>query len=290
MAEASTGDRLRPWVLLSPALVTIVFLVVIPVGIIFMYSFYQFVDTGVDRAAFQFDNWRQFFTDSYYHVAIWKILRISVIATVACALIGYVPAYFIATTTFRHKWLLILLLILPFWISFIIRTYSWTHVLGNQGFVNVALTYLGILDEPVKLLYTESAVIISKIHFLLPYMVLNVYASLEGMDRNLVSAARTLGSTPWQAFYEVTLPLSIPGLVAGSLLCFVFSAGTFDTPQILGGPSDFLFGNLIFGSLTDELNWPMGATLSFVMLVMLGTIVVIYNRVIGLSQIYKAFG
>jgi spermidine/putrescine transport system permease protein len=207
-----------------------------------------------------------------------------------CAIAGYIPAYFIANTTFKHKWLLMLLLILPFWVSFIIRTYSWIHVLGNQGFVNTTLIFFGVIDEPVKMLYTEGSVIMGMIHFLLPYMVLNIYVSLEGIDRNLVSAARTLGSTPWQAFFEVTLPLSLPGLAAGSLLCFVLSAGTFVTPQILGGPRDFMFGNLIFDALMDELNWPMGATLSFVMLIMLGTIVIIYNRIMGLSQIYKSFG
>jgi spermidine/putrescine transport system permease protein len=271
MSLAIEAERSRPWVLLSPALLAILFLVLIPMGIIFVYSFYLYVDAGVDKPAFQFANWLEFFTDSYYHGAIWKTLRISVIATVICALAGYIPAYFIANTTFKHKWLLMLLLILPFWVSFIIRTYSWIHVLGNQGFVNATL-------------------IMGMIHFLLPYMVLNIYVSLEGIDRNLVSAARTLGAKPWQAFWEVTLPLSLPGLAAGSLLCFVLSAGTFVTPQILGGPRDFMFGNLIFDALMDELNWPMGATLSFVMLIMLGTIVIIYNRIMGLSQIYKSFG
>jgi spermidine/putrescine transport system permease protein len=290
MSLAIEADRTRPWVLLSPALLAILFLVVIPMGIIFVYSFYLYVDAGIDQPAFQFANWQEFFTDSYYHGAIWKTLRISVAATVICAIAGYIPAYFIATTTFKHKWLLMLLLILPFWVSFIIRTYSWIHVLGNQGFVNTTLIFFGIVDEPVKLLYTEGSVIMGMIHFLLPYMVLNIYVSLEGIDRNLVSAARTLGAKPWQAFLEVTLPLSLPGLAAGSLLCFVLSAGTFVTPQILGGPRDFMFGNLIFDALMDELNWPMGATLSFVMLIMLGTIVIIYNRIMGLSQIYKSFG
>ena len=279
----------KAWQLLAPALITLFFLLIIPMLIIFVYSFYLFVDVGVDKPAFQFGNWIEFFTDSYYHGAIWTTLRIAVTATLVCAVIGYVPAYFIATTTFRHKWLLLLLLILPFWVSFIIRTFSWIHVLGNEGFLNVALMNLGIIDQPMKMLYTEGAVIMGMIHFLLPYMVLNVYVSLEGIDRNLVSAARTLGATSWQAFLQVTLPLSLPGLAAGSLLCFVLSAGTFVTPQILGGPGDFMFGNLIFDALMDELNWPMGATLSCVMLIMLGSIVLIYNRIMGLSQVYKSF-
>ena len=279
----------KAWQLLAPALITLFFLLIIPMLIIFVYSFYLFVDVGVDKPAFQFGNWIEFFTDSYYHGAIWTTLRIAVTATVVCAVIGYVPAYFIATTTFRHKWLLLLLLILPFWVSFIIRTFSWIQVLGNQGFINATLMSIGIIDQPIKMLYTEGAVIMGMIHFLLPYMVLNIYVSLEGIDRNLISAARTLGATSWQAFLQVTLPLSLPGLAAGSLLCFVLSAGTFVTPQILGGPGDFMFGNLIFDALMDELNWPMGATLSCVMLIMLGSIVLIYNRIMGLSQVYKSF-
>ncbi len=298
MAEAaaqpvSFGTRAsqatRAWQLLAPALTTLFFLLVIPMVIIFVYSFYLFVDVGVDQPAFQFGNWVEFFTDSYYHGAIWTTLRIAIIATLVCAVVGYIPAYFIATTTFRHKWLLMLLLILPFWVSFIIRTFSWIHVLGNQGFINATMIFLGITGEPIKMLYTEGSVIMGMIHFLLPYMVLNIYVSLEGIDRNLVSAARTLGATSWQAFLQVTLPLSLPGLAAGCLLCFVLSAGTFVTPQILGGPGDFMFGNLIFDALMDELNSPMGATLSFVMLVMLGSIVLIYNLVMGLSQVYKSF-
>ena len=286
---AKTNVPSKAWQLLAPALITLFFLLVIPMLIIFVYSFYLFVDVGVDKPAFQFGNWIEFFTDGYYHGAIWTTLRIAVTATVVCAVIGYIPAYYIATTTFRHKWLLMLLLILPFWVSFIIRTFSWIHVLGNQGFINATLLSIGIIDQPIKMLYTEGAVIMGMIHFLLPYMVLNIYVSLEGIDRNLVSAARTLGATSWQAFREVTLPLSLPGLAAGSLLCFVLSAGTFVTPQILGGPRDFMFGNLIFDALMDELNWPMGATLSCVMLIMLGSIVLIYNRIMGLSQVYKSF-
>ncbi len=287
---AVTKSSVSPaWRLLAPALTTLLFLLIIPMMIIFVYSFYLFVDVGIDKPAFQFGNWIEFFTESYYHGAIWTTLCIAVIATLVCAVVGYIPAYFIATTTFRHKWLLMLLLILPFWVSFIIRTFSWIHVLGNEGFINAMLLTVGIIDEPMKMLYTEGSVIMGMIHFLLPYMVLNIYVSLEGIDRNLVSAARTLGATSWQAFLQVTLPLSLPGLAAGSLLCFVLSAGTFVTPQILGGPGDFMFGNLIFDALMDELNWPMGATLSCVMLVMLGSIVLIYNRVMGLSQVYKSF-
>lgn len=285
----TTGDGAsrRPWILLSPALTTLLILMVIPMAILFIYSFYEHIDIGVDAPAFQFATWQEFFSDSYYHYGIWQTFRIAGITTVICMVVGYIPAYYIAHTRFRHKWLLMLLLILPFWVSFIIRTLSWIHILGKEGIINVVLLKLGIIDQPLQMLYTQGSVILGLLHFLLPYMIINIYVSLEGIDRNLVSAARTLGCTPWQAFLQVTLPLSVPGLAAGTLLVFVLAAGSYVTPLLLGGPDDFLFGNLIFDAMLEEVNWPLGATLSFVLLVALGVLVVIYNRFMGLSQIYK---
>lgn len=291
MATGTAEKRIRThWWLLSPAMVTITLLVVIPMSFILIYSFYINIDLAVDEVAFQFENWEEFFTDSYYHVAILKTLRLSVIVTVLAAILGYIPAYFIAYTSFRHKWLLLLLLILPFWVSFIIRTLSWIHILGNQGALNGMFIWLGLTDEPIAMMFNEFAVIVGFIHVFLPYMILNVYVSLEGIDRNLVPAARTLGCTHLEAFREITLPLSLPGLAAGSLLVFVLTAGSYVTPLILGGPDDFLFGNLIYDAILSELNWPMGATLSFALLVLLGTVVVIYSRLMGMNQLYKAFG
>lgn len=282
-------DR-RPWLLLSPALVFITALVVIPMAFILVYTFYENVDLAVDVPAFQFGNWRELFTDSYYHTAIWKTLRLSLIVTVLAAVLGYIPAYVIAMTRYRHKWLLLLLLILPFWISFIIRTLSWIHIFGNQGALNGLMNLLGLGDLPVQIMYTEFTVIVGFIHVFLPYMILNVYVSLEGIDKNLEPAARTLGATPWQAFREVTLPLSLPGLAAGSLLVFVLTGGSYVTPLILGGPSDFLFGNLVYDAVVTELNWPMGAALSFTLLFLLGSVVILYSRLMGMNQLAKAFG
>ena len=290
MSATSTNFDRRPLLLLSPALIFITILVVIPMAFILVYSFYENIDLAVDVPAFQFGNWHELFTDSYYHKAIWKTLRLSVIVTVLAAVLGYIPAYVIAMTRYRHKWLLLLLLILPFWISFIIRTLSWIHIFGNQGALNGLLAWLGLTDAPLQIMYTEFTVIVGFIHVFLPYMILNVYVSLEGIDRNLEPAARTLGATPWQAFREVTLPLSLPGLAAGSLLVFVLTGGSYVTPLILGGPSDFLFGNLVYDAVVTELNWPMGATLSFTLLFLLGSVVVLYSRLMGMNQLAKAFG
>ena len=287
--QSLPADR-RPWILLSPALVFINALVVIPMAFILVYSFYENIDLAQDLPAFQFGNWQELLTDSYYRTAIWKTLRLSLIVTVLAAVLGYIPAYVIAMTRYRHKWLLLLLLIIPFWISFIIRTLSWIHIFGNQGALNGLLRLLGLTDAPLSMMYTEFTVIVGFIHVFLPYMILNIYVSLEGIDQNLEPAARTLGATPWQAFKEVTLPLSVPGLAAGCLLVFVLTGGSYVTPLILGGPSDFLFGNLVYDAVVTELNWPMGATLSFALLLFLGSVVVLYSKLMGMDQLSKAFG
>lgn len=287
--QSLPADR-RPWILLSPALVFITALVVIPMAFILVYSFYENIDLAQDVPAFQFGNWQELLTDSYYRTAIWKTLRLSLIVTVLAAVLGYIPAYVIAMTRYRHKWLLLLLLIIPFWISFIIRTLSWIHIFGNQGALNGLLRFLGLTDAPLSMMYTEFTVIVGFIHVFLPYMILNIYVSLEGIDQNLEPAARTLGATPWQAFKEVTLPLSVPGLAAGCLLVFVLTGGSYVTPLILGGPSDFLFGNLVYDAVVTELNWPMGATLSFALLLFLGSVVVLYSKLMGMDQLSKAFG
>ena len=286
----SLAERRRPWLLLAPALVTLVVLMILPIGIMTMFSFYQFETAGVETEIFTLENWQEFFTDSFYHKFLWKTIRVAAITAILCALLGYPPAYFIAMTQYKQKWLLLLLLIVPFWISFTIRTFSWIHILGEQGVINVLLVKTGLVSEPLRLLYTEGAVIMGMIHFLLPYMILNVYVSIEGIDRNLISAARTLGCTAGQAFYEVVLPLSLPGLMAGLLLCFVLAAGSYVTPEILGSTRDALFGNVIFDTIMGQLNWPLGSTLSLVLLVMLGAVAAIYSRYMGLSRIFKGLG
>lgn len=286
-ALLTASERRRPWLLLSPALITLVVLMVLPICIMMVFTFYEFVSAGIEKEVFTTANWREFFTDSFYHMFLWKTVRVAAITAILCALLGYPPAYFIAMTRYKHKWMLLLLLIVPFWISFTIRTFSWIHILGEQGVINVLLMKSGLISEPLRMLYTEGAVIMGMIHFLLPYMILNVYVSIEGIDRNLISAARTLGCTSWQAFREVVLPLSLPGLMAGLLLCFVLAAGSYVTPEILGSTRDALFGNVIFDTIMGQLNWPMGSTLSIVLLVMLGAVAAIYSRYMGLSRIFK---
>ncbi|MEN8742483.1 MAG: ABC transporter permease, partial [Phaeobacter gallaeciensis] len=161
---------------------------------------------------------------------------------------------------------------------------------GVSGAFNSALLALGIIDEPIQMLYNEVTVILGLVHFLLPFMILNIFVSLDGIDTNLENAANSLGATRWQAFLQVTLPLSLPGLAAGGLLCFVLGAGTYITPLVLGGPRDAMFANLVFEAIITQLNWPLGSALSLMLLAVLGALVMIYNRYLGMAQLMKGLG
>lgn len=286
----SLYDPRLAWLLVAPAALLLICFLIMPILVMGLYTFYTFVTAGVEEATLTFANWHEFFTDSYYHGFLLKTLRVGVVTALICGVVGFFPAYFIWATDFRQKWLLLLLLIMPFWISFTIRTFSWIHILGEQGIINVWLLKLGLIEAPLQMLYTEGAVIMGLLHFLLPYMILNVYVSLEGIDRTLIQAARSMGCTNAQAFREVTLPLSLPGLAAGLMLCFVLAAGSYVTPQLLGSGRDALFGNLIYDTIMGQLNWPMGSTLSIVLFFVLGSVAAIYTRYMGMSQIVKGLG
>ncbi|NMG37753.1 ABC transporter permease subunit [Chelativorans sp. ZYF759] len=279
----------QPWILLSPALTAVTLLLFVPLMFIVVYSFWLRSAVGADTMGFHIDNWQRALTDPFYRYILWNTLKIAAITTVLCALLGYPAAYFIARSR-GNKLVLLVLLMLPFWISYIIRTMSWINILGTSGALNSALMSLGITSEPIRMLYNEYTVILGLVHFLLPFMVLNVFVSLDGIDTNLEDAANSLGATKWQAFTEVTLPLSLPGLAAGALLCFVLAAGTYITPLILGGPRDAMFANLVYEAIITQLNWPMGSALSLLLLFVLGLLVLVYNRYLGMSQLTKGLG
>ncbi|BBU54755.1 MULTISPECIES: ABC transporter permease [Mameliella] len=279
----------QPWILLAPAISAVTLLLLVPLIFIVVYSFWLRTATGADQVGFYLDNWQEALTDRFYRDILFSTLRIAAITTIVCALMGYPAAYFIARSR-GNKVILLLLLMLPFWISYIIRTMSWINILGVSGALNTLLMSVGIIGEPLNMLYNETTVILGLVHFLLPFMVLNVFVSLDGIDTNLEDAANSLGATKWQSFIQVTLPLSLPGLAAGGLLCFVLGAGTYITPLVLGGPRDAMFANLVFEAIITQLNWPLGSALSLMLLVVLGALVMIYNRYLGMAQLMKGLG
>lgn len=279
----------QPWILLAPALTAIGMLLIVPLIFIIVYSFWLKSAVGADTPGFFLDNWHEALTDRFYRDILLNTLKIAALTTIACALLGYPAAYFIARSK-GNKVVLLVLLMLPFWISYIIRTMSWINILGVSGALNSAMIWLGIINEPIQMLYNETTVILGLVHFLLPFMVLNIFVSLDGIDTNLEDAASSLGATRWQGFLQVTLPLSLPGLAAGGLLCFVLSAGTYITPVILGGPRDAMFANLVYEAIIRQLNWPLGSALSLLLLLVLGVLVIIYNRYLGMAQLAKGLG
>ncbi|MDX1742745.1 MAG: ABC transporter permease [Ruegeria sp.] len=284
-----TREARQPWILLSPALAAVALLLFVPLMFIVVYSFWLRTATGADQVGFYLDNWNEALTDPFYRDILISTLRIAAITTIVCAIMGYPSAYFIARSK-GNKAILLLLLMLPFWISYIIRTMSWINILGVSGAFNSVLLSLGIISEPIQMLYNEATVILGLVHFLLPFMILNIYVSLDGIDTNLEDAANSLGATKWESFLQVTLPLSLPGLAAGGLLCFVLGAGTYITPLVLGGPRDAMFANLVFEAIITQLNWPLGSALSLMLLAVLGALVMIYNRYLGMAQLMKGLG
>ncbi|SKA74311.1 spermidine/putrescine transport system permease protein [Paucidesulfovibrio gracilis DSM 16080] len=281
-------SRWRPWALLAPSLSAVFLLLVVPVCFIVVYSFWLRAPSGADIVAFQFGNYAKFFQDFFYPSILLRTIRVSLECVFLCLVMGYIPAYFFYRSKTRFKSLLMLLIMLPFWISFIIRTLSWINILGDTGLINYLLVSAGIIQEPFGMLYNEGAVLMGLIQYLLPFMILNIYVSLEGIDRSLLEAARSMGCTEWQAFREVTLPLSLPGVSAGSLLVFVLSAGTYLPPMILGGPGNEMIANLIFKRVIGTLDWPFGSAISVILLLLVGTIVWTYNRYLGINQVFKA--
>lgn len=287
--SVESREARQPWILLAPALTVVTLLLFVPLLFIVVYSFWLRTATGADQAGFFLDNWHEALTDPFYRDILLNTLKIAGITTLACALMGYPGAYFIARSR-GNKAILLLLLMLPFWISYIIRTMSWINILGVSGAINSILIAIGAIDEPIQMLYNETTVILGLVHFLLPFMILNVFVSLDGIDETLEDAAHSLGATKWQSFVEVTLPLSLPGLAAGGLLCFVLGAGTYITPLVLGGPTDAMFANLVFEAIITQLNWPLGSALSLMLLAVLGALVLIYNRYLGMAQLMKGLG
>jgi spermidine/putrescine transport system permease protein len=277
----------KPWALLSPSLGAVFLLLVVPVCFIIVYSFWLRAPSGADIAAFQMGNYAKFFEDFFYPSVLIRTVRVALETVALCLAMGYIPAYFFYRSETRHKSILLLLIMLPFWISFIIRTLSWINILGDTGLINHVMIKIGLITEPLGMLYNEGAVLLGLLQYLLPFMILNVYVSLDGIDKSLLEAARSLGCTEWQAFKEVTLPLSLPGVSAGCLLVFVLTSGTYLPPMILGGPGNDMIANLIFKRIIGTLDWPFGSAISVILLALLSIIIYTYNRYLGINQIFK---
>ena len=207
--------------------------------------------------------------------------RVALLTTVITLLLAYPFAYFMARMSARRRNLIMLLVVVPFWTSALARTYGWMILMRNNGVINQFLLALRVTNEPLKMLYTEGAVLVGMAYSLLPFMILPIYASLEKLDWSCVEAARDLGAARARALLTVTLPLTLPGVVSGCVLVFIPSLGLFFISDLLGGAKHMMLGNLIHNQLTTARDWPFGAALSVVMIAMTLSLLTLYRRVTG---------
>ncbi|HEV2559840.1 MAG TPA: ABC transporter permease subunit [Microvirga sp.] len=225
------------------------------------------------------ENFELLLSDSLYFDATLSSLRIAAVSTGLLLLVGYPIAYAMARAPVSWRPVLIALVILPFWTSFLIRIYAWVAILKPEGFLNQALMGLGLLSEPLDILNTEAAVFIGIVYAYLPFMVLPLYAALEKLDPSLTEAALDLGSTPLRAFWQITVPLSWPGIVAGSLLCFIPAVGEFVIPDLLGGSETLMIGRQLWSEFFSNRDWPLASAVAILLLLILVVPIVIYRDI-----------
>jgi putrescine transport system permease protein len=216
-----------------------------------------------------FENYLFLFEDGYYGIIYLASLKMAAIGTLLCLLLGYPMAYFIARQPPRRRQILLLAVILPFWISFLLRVYAWIGLLGNRGLINGLLLKMGIIDAPLPLLYNDFSVYLGIVYSYLPFMILPLYANLERLNLDLLDAASDLGARRWQAFVDVTLPLSMPGIVGGCLLVFIPAVGEFTIPALLGGADTLMIGRVLWDEFFVNRDWPVASAVSIVLLLLL---------------------
>ena len=224
------------------------------------------------------DGYASLTADPLYLWSYFKSLEIALISTVLLLLLGYPVAYALARAPRRFQGALVMLVVLPFWTSFLIRVYAWMNILQQDGLLNQALVALRLVDQPVSWLATDYAVYIGIVYSYFPFMVLPLYASLERLDQSLLEAAADLGCPPWRAFFTVTVPLSLPGIVAGVLLCFIPITGEFVIPDLLGSSSTAMIGQTLWLEFFGNRDWPVASALAVVLLALLVTPITLYRQ------------
>ena len=237
--------------------------IVIPLLLIVFFSFTSKVD---GRFVFSFENFQRLFEPIYFTVFI-RSIWLAVLSTVSCLILGYPIAYIISKLPIKRRNMLILLFILPMWMNFLLRTYAWMAILGRDGLINTILSYIGI--GPIKMLYTDGAILLGMVYNFLPFMVIPIYTVLIKIDKNLVNAAYDLGANKAQAFRKIILPLSIPGIISGITMVFMPAVSNFVIPNLLGGGKYMLVGNLIEQQFTTIGNWNFGSALSIFMMILI---------------------
>jgi putative spermidine/putrescine transport system permease protein len=251
--------------LIGPATVFVAAGLIVPLAILLRYSFNTFEPRRMMVETFSLDNYVKFFSDPYYTGVLGTTLRVAALCTVVCLIMGLPLAYVLARTQTRFKNVLIMLVVLPLFVGNAVRAAGWMTLFGSKGFLNVSLMEVGVISQPLQIMFTEGAVIAGIIAVNLPYMVLTLQAVIEGINRNLEEAAFSLGAGPMTMFRRVLLPLALPGILAGTILTFILGMNAYATPVLLGGPRFKMMGPLVYGQFQLN-NWPFGASVAFVLM------------------------
>src|SRR5437764_406536 len=266
---------LRRWFLL-PSWTWLAVLFAAPFAIVLAYSFLSRGPYGGVEQPSSLENYQRLFDPLYLTILVRSFVT-ATLATVFCLVIAFPAALFIARST-RHRNLYLQLVMLPFWTSFLVRTYAWIFLLRETGLINTALQAVGLIHAPLPLLYNDGAVLLGLVYGYVPFMVLPIYATLERLDPSLVEAAADLGARPLTAVFRVVIPLAKPGIIAGSILVFVPCLGAYLTPDLLGGGRTVLVGNLVQNQFTTARDWPFGSALSLALMAMVAVLVVLFLR------------
>lgn len=254
-------------VITLPPLAWVAAFLLLPYLLMFCYSFWSVSPQQVIAHTWSFENYRELFSKSVYPETLLRSMWIAARVTVLSLLLGYPLAYYVSFRAGRRKELLYQLVIIPLWVSYLVRAYAWKTILGSDGVLNTLLQYTHLSSHPLGfLLYSPFAVVLTLTHIYTPFTFLPIYASLEHIPRNLIEASHDLGASPWHTFRTVILPLSIPGVLAGATFAFVLSLGDFLAPLLLGGPSGIMISNIVVSLFGAAYNWPLGAAISFCML------------------------
>src|SRR3989454_4084452 len=252
-----------------PPLVWVLVFLLIPYALLFCFSFWSVSPAQSIVHSWTFDNYRELLRVNVYLQTLFRSMWIAARVMLFSLLLGYPLAYYLSFHAGRRKDLFYQLVIIPLWVSYLVRAYAWKTILGSDGVLNTLLQYVHLTKHPVEfLLYSPFAVVLTLTHIYTPFAFLPIYASLEHIPRNLVEASHDLGATPGQTFWKIVFPLSIPGVVAGASFAFVLSLGDFLAPLLLGGPSGIMISNIVVSLFGAAYNWPLGAAISLCMLVL----------------------
>ena len=247
-------------------------------------SLYTWLDDYFLQIRLNFSNYVTLFEDDFYFSAYYESLKTAAIATFFCFIVAYPIAYGIVRVSPSIRIILLMLVILPFWTSFLIRVYSWISILSNQGLLNTGLLYLGLIQQPLPLLNSHFAVILGIVYSYLPFMILPLYAALQKLDPQILEAASDLGCKPFRTFFAITLPLSIRGAIAGSMLVFIPATGEFVIPELLGGSDTLMIGKVLWTEFFTHRDWPMASALAVTLLIFLVIPIIAFQKLLFRSS------